>query len=115
MSDGEIDAAYAVYDQAYEKYGLENNIALASGYGICEDYAELFQAMCTRAGIPCVIVTGEAGGGSHAWNMVYVDGQWLYVDCTFDDPVSRTPVLRHDYLLVDSETMAISHCWDGDD
>ena len=115
MSDGEIEAAYAVYDQADAKYDLENNIALASKYGVCQDYADLFQAMCTRAGIPCITVSGMGGGGSHAWNMVYVDGQWLYVDCTFDDPVSSTPVLKHDYCLVGPEVMVLSHSWDGED
>lgn len=115
MSQSARDAASAIYEQAAAKYDLENNITLSSKYGVCQNYAELFQAMCTRAGIPCILVTGMGNGGRHAWNMVYVDGRWLYVDCTFDDPVSSTPILGHDYCMVGPEVMVISHYWDGDD
>ena len=115
MSGAAREAAYAVYEQATQKYSLENNISLSSKYGICQNYAELFQTMCTRAGIPCIIVTGVGSGDSHAWNMVYVDGQWLYVDCTFDDPISSTPVLDYDYCMVGPDVMVLRHYWDGDD
>lgn len=31
---------------------------------------------------PCAIVKGDHQGSYHAWNMVYVDGQWSPVDLT---------------------------------
>lgn len=113
-TEAEFEAASALMDQAYEKYTLTTNVALSTKYAICEDYAELFQALCIRFGIPCDIVTGSAGG-PHAWNKVYVDGQWLYMDCTWDDPVSKTPVLRYDYCLVGPDRMVQSHYWWGSD
>lgn len=98
-----------------KEYGMPNNITLAMGYGVCQNYAELFRSMCNRSGIPCVLVSGMGNFGSHAWNKVYLDGEWLYVDCTFDDPVSKTPVYRDDYCLVGPDTMVKKHVWDGED
>lgn len=109
------DAVEAALDQANAQYKLANNATLVSGYGICHNYAELFRTMCIRAGIPCIMVTGMAGGNAHAWNMVYVDGQWLCVDCTWDDPISRTPILNHTFFLITIDQLVKDHYWDGDD
>ncbi len=51
---------------------------LASGTGICFDYASLGAAMLRSQGIPTKIVTGYVSPGDiyHAWIMVYVDGTW---------------------------------------
>ena len=113
-TQADYDAAYAKKEKAYEEYELPINQAMSSKYAICQDYAELFQTICIRLGIPCEMVTGDAGG-PHAWNKVYVDGKWLYMDCTWDDPVSKKPILDHDYCLVGADVMVKSHCWDGDD
>ena len=45
-----------------------------------------------RLNIPCIIVKSE----NHSWNEVYVDGQWLTVDVTFNDGGSVT---KGSYLL----------------
>lgn len=54
---------------------------LASGSGICLDYASLTAAMLRSIGIPCKIVTGYVSGNDvyHAWNMVYIEGTWKTV------------------------------------
>lgn len=51
---------------------------LASGTGICFDYASLGAAMLRSQGIPTKIVTGYVSPGDiyHAWIMVYIDGTW---------------------------------------
>ena len=51
---------------------------LASGTGICFDYASLGAAMLRSQGIPTKIVTGYVSPGNiyHAWIMVYIDGTW---------------------------------------
>ena len=90
----------SAYKKVSEQYELEHNRVLACKYGVCQDYAELFQEMCLRAGIPCELVSGVAGGGPHAWNRVYVDGKWFHVDCTWDDPIGKKPILQHTYYLI---------------
>lgn len=51
---------------------------LASGRGVCFDYASLATAMLRSLGIPTKIVTGYVGEQQvyHAWIMVYIDGTW---------------------------------------
>ena len=51
---------------------------LASGSGVCFDYASLGAAMLRSQGFPTKIITGYVSPGDlyHAWIMVYVDGSW---------------------------------------
>ena len=51
---------------------------LATGRGICFDYASLSAAMLRSMGLPAKVVTGYVGEENlyHAWIMVYVDGTW---------------------------------------
>ena len=51
---------------------------LASGTGVCFDYASLGAAMLRSQGIPAKIVTGNVSPDNiyHAWIMVYIDGAW---------------------------------------
>lgn len=103
------------YKKASEEYELEHNRILARKYGVCENYAELFQEMCLRAGIPCELTIGLVEAGLHAWNRVYVDGKWLHVDCTWDDPISNKPTIRYTYYLIEADTMAKDHVWSQSD
>lgn len=59
---------------------------LASGKGICFDYASLAGAMLRSLGIPTKIITGYVSpdGIYHAWNMVYIDGSWHTVEISVD-------------------------------
>ena len=59
---------------------------LTSGKGICYDHASLMAAMLRSLGIPTKLVKGYATTvqGYHAWNEVYVDGEWLIVDASVD-------------------------------
>lgn len=71
---------------------------------VCEGYAEAFQLLCQREGIPCVTVVGTANGGGHAWNYVQMeDGVWYAVDLTWDDQ-DKTGDILYDYFLVGSQT-----------
>ena len=51
---------------------------LATGKGVCFDYASLAAAMLRSLGIPTKVVTGYVGANQlyHAWIMVYIDGSW---------------------------------------
>ena len=88
---------------AHTAYG-----ALICGQAVCEGYAEAFLLLCSAADIPCMIISGEADGRAHAWNLVQIGGAWYHVDCTWDD-------CRHDYghFLCDDSTMRRTHSWDA--
>ena len=89
----EFDKVVKVYDFVVNNLTYDKNKAatVKSGYlpvldsvlaaktGICFDYASLAAAMFRSSGIPCQVVTGYVSPGDlyHAWNMVYIDGQWV--------------------------------------
>ena len=50
--------------------------------GICFDFAALMCCMLRSQGIPTQLVIGDADACYHAWNRVYVDGQWRLIDTT---------------------------------
>lgn len=61
--------------------------------GVCSDYASLLAHLLRAQGIPCIVVRGYADNShsatmehseSHAWNAAYLDGEWLYLDSTWD-------------------------------
>ena len=54
-------------------------------YGVCEEYADVFQYMCWRAGLPCLYISGITDTNNHAWNEVYADGKWLFYDGNLSD------------------------------
>ena len=112
VSNNKRNIIETAVSKAKAKHVGRNNIVLDSGYGICADYADLMLEMCIRAGIPCTEVSGTGNSVGHAWNKVYIDGKWEYVDATWDDTGSGA---IDTYLLADVETMAYSHWWDGTD
>lgn len=71
------------YDKAQQLaqstgYVPDVDATLASGTGICLDYASLTAAMMRSVGLPAQVVTGYVSPDNlyHAWTMVYVDGSW---------------------------------------
>lgn len=80
---------------------------------VCEGYARAFQVLCDEAGIPCVLVDGNAvssdgSGGPHMWNNVQLDGKWYAVDVTWNDPIiggNSDSEGNEEYLLVGAGTV----------
>jgi len=91
------------YDQTLKKHTAYN--ALINKSSVCEGYALAAYRMFTDEGMESRIISGIAGGGPHAWNIVKVDGKWYYIDLTWDDPITNTgeQVLRYDYFLKNSK------------
>ncbi len=53
---------------------------LATGKGICYDYAALMAAMLRSQGIPTRLIMGQVPQGYHAWNEVYLQGTgWVII------------------------------------
>ena len=77
--------------------------------GICYDYASLFAAMLRSIGIPAKLVKGYASYAPdtyHAWNEVFINGEWITVDPTRDATLRSSGLaygLREesaDYIIV---------------
>ena len=54
--------------------------------GICFDYAALLACMARAQRVPAKLVTGYVSPEDmyHAWNLIYVDGAWVWMDATLD-------------------------------
>lgn len=63
----------------YEPEGV-----LLRGAGVCQSYALAYGMLLDAVGIPNVLEYGD----DHVWNMVCLDGNWVHVDVTWDDPLS---------------------------
>ncbi len=82
---------------------------------VCQGYASAMQYLLDQLDIPCVIITGTAKGGPHAWNMVKLDGEWYYVDVTWgnskyhDEEENDVKYVEYDYLNITTEEMLRGH------
>lgn len=83
--------------KATSKYRMtevpESGDILKTRLGTCEDIANLYKQMLEKAGLKAVVIKGCVGdvdknGGckdgsvGHAWNAVWIDKQWEFVDPT---------------------------------
>ena len=77
------------YDLNYFGKLLTVEQILQTKSGVCSEFATLFNALARVAKIPSSIVHGYAFGeydkfDSHAWNMIFVDNKWIFVDPTWN-------------------------------
>ena len=65
---------------------------------ICYGYALGYTKLMNTAGIETEVVVDV--GGSHAWNLTKINGQYFHVDCCFDAGFFRGSNQRYDFFLV---------------
>ncbi len=102
-----------------DKHDLWNTAygCLIRGNAVCQGYAEAFQMIMEKLGIPCGVCSGVAKYESHAWNYVCIDGVYYWIDVTWDDPVREGGELKgtsHIYFLLDDEMMFRTRTLDED-
>jgi transglutaminase/protease-like cytokinesis protein 3 len=102
---GFIDGEEA--ELSYKAYG-----ALLRGQAVCNGYAEAMELLLLCSGFDTYMAVGNTQDGSHAWNIVNIDGEWYHVDTTYDDPVpDMGDQALHVYLNVNDAIMEQSHSW----
>ena len=80
-------------------------VFIGDGGVVCEGYAKSFKILCDEFDIPCVLVSGDAGG-AHMWNYVQLDdGKWYLVDATWDDQDSK---IYDTYFLANANTVGFN-------
>ena len=99
------------YDDDEEIYDAYN--MLMQGKGVCQGYTLLFDALLERVGINSRYVDSEEI--NHIWNIVELDGEWYYVDTTWDDPeFCAYGEVYYDYFML-SEDAFFADGEHGDD
>lgn len=86
----------------------ENDISgsysgLILGKAVCEGYARSFTELAKAAGFNVLTVYGDVGVNyqGHAWNMIEYEGNWYYLDATWDD--SKYDRYFYSYFMLSEE------------
>lgn len=94
------------YDHSLQYYGADS---ILRGYGVCDSYSKAYLMLCKAAGITVCRVTNSG----HAWNAVRLDGEWYYVDCTWDDPgeekKKNSGSEMHTYFCLNDTLLGLDH------
>lgn len=99
--------------------GAEDNQNIISVFlhqkTVCQGYASATQYLLDGLGIQSAVVTGEANGLSHAWNLVRMDGEYYYVDTTWGNSTFNSGkqgeerFINYNYFGVTTEEISLTH------
>lgn len=74
---------------------------LIQGKGICSGYSDAMAIFLNRMGIENYKISND----THIWNLIYLNGVWVHLDATWDDPVSEFNENRDTYFLIDTKSL----------
>ena len=74
---------------------------LIEHYGICSGYSDTMAIFLDKLNI----INYKISNDQHIWNLVYLNGDWLHLDLTWDDPVSNKNITRDNYFLITTNTL----------
>lgn len=86
---------------AFTAYG-----ALVNGSAVCEGYAKAFIYLNSRVGINGCTIMGKGSKELHMWNAVELNGEWYYVDLSWDDSKAYS---RYDYFNITTDQLSADH------
>lgn len=119
--DDEVESSDAYGDShpsIYNLYGV-----MVDHKAVCEGYSRAFDYLCAQVGVDAVCICGtadtendedvDAQSGLHMWNAVQLDGDWYWVDCTWDDWDEDEDLGDVFYYLnITDETLSADHTVD---
>lgn len=109
VAAGESPEAIAAYDGFYLEGVFNNRKA------VCDGISKAFACLANMEGIRCVTVEGYAAddpeGLGHAWNKVYLDGDWYIIDATSDGTVvaESYEILSYECFLIDEASYSLRY------
>ena len=76
---------------------------LFEGVGICSGYTDAMQLFLEKLNVKNYRISSS----THIWNLVYVEGKWLHLDLTWDDPIMSdgSDALEDHSFLIDTNTL----------
>lgn len=87
---------------------------------VCAGYAKATQYLMNKYGIECTVVTGTTKKDSnHAWNLIKLEGDYYYLDTTWDDHSNTDPQknnssdVTYNYFCVTTEELLKDHTPDS--
>lgn len=95
----------------YETFNVHSAYGAAvEGKAVCQGYSLLLYRLLQELGIKNRMISGEAGGVSHIWNIVEIDGYWYNMDTTWDWGKDE----QFEWFLVGAENFDKSHIRDSE-
>lgn len=86
---------------------------LKSRSGVCQAIAAIAVLVLSYMGIKVLYVSGEGKGshgwGPHAWNAVFINGEWIHMDFTFSMNSLRLPCTKSG---IEEKFFVRTHRWD---
>lgn len=76
---------------------------LFQNYGICSGFSDAMELFLDKIGIENYKIASK----THIWNLINVDGTWLHLDLTWDNPIvnGSGKLLLHDFFLIPTNTL----------
>jgi len=123
ISDNDYDKAKYVYKTLIELADYVPNAAdsqniisvFINKQTVCQGYACATQYLLNLLGIKSAIISGQANNQTHAWNLVYLDGQYYYMDTTWgnstftDSKSQASKFVNYNYLNITSQELLRTH------
>ncbi len=89
---------------------------LVNGYAACEGYSRAAKLLFDEVGIESALVSGistsfDGTEGPHMWNAVKINGDFYYLDCTWDDPITDEgkDVRLYSYFNITTKMISKTH------
>lgn len=79
---------------------------LFEGYAICNGYSDLMGIFLDKLNIQSIKISSE----NHVWNLLNINGEWLHLDLTWDDPIIKADdeikeTVDYSYFLVNTKEL----------
>lgn len=76
---------------------------LIDGIALCSGYSDAMKIYLDKLGVPNYKISNS----NHIWNLVYLNGEWLHLDLTWDDPVTTdgSNILLHRFFLITTDEL----------
>ncbi len=90
-------------DTNYKYNSHKANGPLLEGKALCSGYSDAMKLFLDDLGIKNYKISNK----NHIWNLVYLDGKWLHLDLTWDDPVTsdHSNMLLHKFFLINTDEL----------
>lgn len=100
------------FEHSYTAYG-----ALVNHKCVCAGFSSAMKLICDRIGLECYIVTGIGSStvfnGTHAWNIVKINGYYHHIDVTWDNQFSDdSEIPNYCYFNLCDESISKDHTWE---
>ena len=77
---------------------------LFDGKAVCSGYSDLMAIFLSKLNVN----NYKVASNTHIWNAIYINNEWLHIDLTWDDPVTKNSdvdTLSHQFFMVNTQKL----------